>query len=69
MHGETKSRPDNGRRWWYLVLILPFLATLFPQIYNSSAPALGGMPYFYWYQLLWVVVAGVLTISVHYLTA
>lgn len=61
---EAKS----GRRWWYLVLILPFIATLFPGLYNSESPAMGGLPYFYWYQLLWVVIAGFLTILVYFVT-
>ncbi len=64
-----RSERRSGRRWWYLVLIIPFVATLFPQLYSSAAPMLWGLPYFYWYQLLWVVITGVLTIVIHYLTA
>jgi hypothetical protein len=50
-----------------LVLILPFLGTLFPQLYDSMTPTLGGIPFFYWYQLLWVIITGLLTILVFYL--
>jgi hypothetical protein len=60
--------PANGRRWWYVVLILPFLATLFPGLYNHLTPTLGGLPFYYWYQLLWVIVSGLLTILVYALT-
>jgi hypothetical protein len=28
-----------------------------PQTYSFNAPALGGMPFFYWYQLLWVPIS------------
>lgn len=69
MSSSPQAGRRNGRRWWYLVLIVPFIATLFPQLYDSASPSLGGLPYFYWYQLLWVVVTGVLTIVIHYLTA
>ena len=68
MQAEPKSQ-QSGRRWWYIVLIIPFIGTLFPSIYSSATPALGGIPYFYWYQLLWVVITGLLTILVHFLTA
>ncbi len=68
MQGEPKASRRSGRRWWYLVLIIPFIATLFPQFYSSNAPTLGGMPYFYWYQLLWVIITGLITIVVYYLT-
>lgn len=66
MPDNSESR-SSGRRWWYLVLIIPFIATLFPQIYNSMAPTLAGIPFFYWYQLLWVIITGLLTILVYYL--
>jgi hypothetical protein len=42
------------RRGWYLLLILPFIGTLLPPIYNRALPSLFGMPFFYWYQLAWV---------------
>lgn len=67
MPEESKTH-RRGSRWWYLVLVIPFIATLFPQIYNSMTPALGGLPYYYWYQLLWVVLSGFLTILVYVLT-
>lgn len=69
MHGEPNPVGRSRRRWWYLILIIPFIATLFPQLYSSATPTLGGLPYFYWYQLLWVLITGVITIVIHYLTA
>jgi hypothetical protein len=49
------------RRGWYaLLLVLPFVGTLIPPIYNHARPALFGMPFFYWYQLAWVLVTGAL---------
>jgi hypothetical protein len=32
-----------------------------PQTYSFNAPALGGMPFFYWYQLLWVPLSAALS--------
>lgn len=38
----------------YLLLVLPYLAMLWVPSYNRSEPLWLGIPYFYWYQLLWV---------------
>lgn len=48
------------RRAWYLLLLLPFIGTLLPQLYNRAEPAFFGLPFFYWYQLLWVIVTSIL---------
>ena len=56
------------RKAAYLLLILPFLGTLLPGIYNRAEPALLGMPFFYWYQLAWVIVTAVILGAVVYLT-
>ncbi|PZR56458.1 MAG: hypothetical protein DLM50_08255 [Candidatus Meridianibacter frigidus] len=45
------------RRAWYWLLLLPFIATLFPPLYARTDPVVAGFPFFYWYQLLWVVLA------------
>ena len=47
------SRP---RRWHPVVLLLlvPLIAVLVPPFYNFASPSIGGMPFFYWYQLAWV---------------
>ena len=47
-------------RAWYALLLLPFAGTLLPWVYNRSEPALFGMPFFYCYQLAWVVVTAAL---------
>ncbi len=56
------------RRFWHLVLVLPFVATLLPWLYNHASPALFGLPFFYWYQLAWIVVTAGLLGLVVYLT-
>ncbi|MCL6595033.1 MAG: DUF3311 domain-containing protein [Firmicutes bacterium] len=63
-----RSASAGGSRWWYLLLLLPFVATLLPPIYNRATPALAGLPFFYWYQLAWVVVSALITLLVYALT-
>lgn len=61
----------NGTRkrspYWLLLLLIPFIATLIPQFYNSTSPEFAGIPFFYWYQLLWIIITGVLTWIVYML--
>jgi hypothetical protein len=55
-------------RAWYALLILPFAGTLLPSIYDRAEPPLFGMPFFYWYQLAWVLLTSALLGIVVYLT-
>jgi hypothetical protein len=56
------------RRGWYALLVLPFLGTLLPALYNHAHPTLLGLPFFYWYQLLWVPITAALLGTVVVLT-
>ncbi|MEV4332495.1 DUF3311 domain-containing protein [Streptomyces sp. NPDC049597] len=44
-----------------LCLFAPFVAMLWVGSYAKVEPAFIGMPFFYWYQMLWVLVSTVLT--------
>jgi hypothetical protein len=61
---------DRGRNSWaYLLLLIPFIATLWMPFYGAkdSGPALSGIPFFYWYMFLWVIISAVLTGIVYFL--
>lgn len=58
----------NRSRAWHVLLVLPFAGTLLPWIYNRAQPPLFGMPFFYWYQLAWVLVTAALLGIVVYAT-
>jgi hypothetical protein len=49
-----------SKRAWYWLLLAPFIAELWPPLYNRMDPQLFGLPFFYWYQLLWVILTSVL---------
>lgn len=36
------------------LLLLPFIALLWVPFYNHEMPYLLGLPFFYWYQFLWI---------------
>jgi hypothetical protein len=52
----------------YSLLVIPFAATLLPFLYNRAEPQLFGMPFFYWYQLAWVLITAAILGIVVYLT-
>jgi hypothetical protein len=52
---------DGSNRGWYWLLVVPFLGLLVPQVYNDTSPELGGIPFFYWYQLAWVPLSVAIT--------
>jgi hypothetical protein len=49
--------------------VVQFVVILWPPFYNSIEPRLWGIPFFYWFQLLWVLVSAVLTAIVYFATA
>jgi hypothetical protein len=52
-------------RAWYWLLLVPMVGTLIPPMYNMEDPTLIGIPFFYWYQLLWVPLSALLTLVVY----
>ncbi|MDX3308407.1 DUF3311 domain-containing protein [Streptomyces sp. NPDC054884] len=45
-----------------LCLFAPFVAMLWVGSYAKVDPAFIGIPFFYWYQMLWVLISTVLTV-------
>jgi Protein of unknown function (DUF3311) len=64
-HTEKKR---GGWSWWYLLFVIQFAVALWPPLYNRADPTLLGMPFFYWFQLFWVIVSAVLTAMVYFAT-
>ncbi|MEV7118466.1 DUF3311 domain-containing protein [Kitasatospora griseola] len=50
-----------------LCLLVPIVVVLWVPSYSKTDPALGGMPFFYWYQLMWVPLSAVFTTSAYLL--
>jgi hypothetical protein len=57
---DDEHRPVRRVLWARLLLLLPFVSMLWVSSYNSVEPMVAGIPFFYWYQLLWVVIGAVL---------
>jgi Protein of unknown function (DUF3311) len=64
--GETALvRHHDVNTGWYWLLLVPLLGTLIPPIYNSADPRLIGIPFFYWYQMLWIPISVACTVFVY----
>jgi uncharacterized membrane protein AbrB (regulator of aidB expression) len=50
-----------------LCLIAPFVAMLWVGSYAKTDPAFIGIPFFYWYQMLWVLISTALTMTAYQL--
>lgn len=66
---KSSARKSSARSWRRaapLLLILPYIGTLWVSSYASIEPTLWGIPFFYWYQFLWVGIGVAVTIVVYF---
>jgi Protein of unknown function (DUF3311) len=71
MSGAQKNGRQKGshqRNWWYLLFLVQFAGILWPPLYNRAEPAVLGVPFFYWFQLAWVIVSAGFTAVVYFAT-
>ena len=59
------STPTSAHSsWWLLLLLIPFVALLWVPFYNRLEPAIFGIPFFYWYQFVWVILTSLIIVFV-----
>jgi hypothetical protein len=64
------THPSNkNRHWFLLLLVIPFIVMLWPPLYNYMDPKLFDIPFFYWFQLLWVIITAIITAIVYFVGA
>ena len=54
------KRSPNRLTAWHLLLLIPYVAVLWVPFYNFATPSVFGFPFFYAYQMAWVVISSVL---------
>jgi hypothetical protein len=47
------------------LLLIPFAALIWVPSYNRLEPTLAGVPFFYWYQLAWILIGAALVAVVY----
>jgi hypothetical protein len=60
-----KPAKRRGFRAVHLLLLLPFAALLWVPSYNRTEPELAGIPFFYWYQMLWILLGALILLPVY----
>ncbi|AUG79615.1 membrane protein [Kitasatospora sp. MMS16-BH015] len=48
-------------------LAVPVVALLWVSSYAKLTPKLGGVPFFYWYQIMWIPLSAVFTCAAYFL--
>jgi uncharacterized membrane protein len=70
-HDEPTRGP--ARRGPYVVvgvlLAIGIVVPLLVPVYATATPALFGMPFFYWYQMLWVLIEALLLLVCYRIVA
>jgi len=68
MNARERSSTIQKRRWrraMPLLLIIPYIGTLWVSTYASITPEVWGIPFFYWYQFLWIAIGAAIIIVVY----
>jgi len=65
---QTARAQRPVRRWAYVLLLAPFIGTLWVSTFASTSPRLFGFPFFYWYQFAWVIAGAGITAFVYLIT-
>jgi Protein of unknown function (DUF3311) len=60
--------PQRSRTGWYIVLLVFCVLVLWVPLYNRAEPSFIGLPFFYWFQLLLVLVGAALTAIIYFAT-
>jgi hypothetical protein len=69
--GETgleAPQRKSGMSWWHWLLLAFAVLVLWVPLYNRAEPSFIGLPFFYWFQLLLVLVGAALTAVIYFAT-
>ena len=53
------ARMVARRRLVYVLFLAVAVVSLWVPLYNRTDPNLAGIPFFYWFQIAWIVVSGI----------
>jgi hypothetical protein len=63
---KGKRPKTDWRRYWPRVfLLIPFGAIAWVPFYNRIEPEFGGIPFFYWYQLAWILLGALVVFGIY----
>jgi hypothetical protein len=66
MDDRRDEKPRRRRfRPIHLLLLIPYAAMLWVPSYNRIAPSFAGIPFFYWYQMAWIILGVAVLLPVY----
>ncbi len=65
---STRDASRDGWNWWYVLFLIQILFMIWPPFYNKVDPTWIGIPFFFWYQLLCIIIGAVLNAIVYFAT-
>lgn len=68
MDGQKEGRRIRAWSHWYWLLLPTYVGVLWVPFYNSVEPTILGFPFFYAYQMIWVLISAALTGIVFFAT-
>jgi len=60
-----ERRPRRKFHPVYLFLVLPYLGMLYVPLFDRIEPKVLGIPFFYWYQMLWTILGAFCILPVY----
>lgn len=54
---------NRARRavWIFALFAVPYVPVMWVALYNHVQPALFGIPFFYWFQFVWIIATAIVT--------
>jgi hypothetical protein len=56
----------QARLWAAVALCFPFVFLLWPDFYSMDQPEVWGIPFFYWFQLMWIPITSLITLTLYW---
>ncbi|MBU6420790.1 MAG: DUF3311 domain-containing protein [Gammaproteobacteria bacterium] len=47
--------------WIVALFAIPYVPVMWVGLYNRTEPALFGIPFFYWFQFVWIIATAIVT--------
>jgi Protein of unknown function (DUF3311) len=60
-----RPRTEWRRYWPRFLLLIPFGSIVWVPFYNRIEPELGGIPFFYWYQIAWILLGALVVFAIY----
>ena len=60
------DKPKKRFRAVHLLLLIPYVAMMWVPSYNRIEPMIAGIPFFYWYQMLWIVLGAAVLLPIYF---